>query len=185
MLPQVSGLSGRMTISCVAIDSLWSCEASSFTLASSSLRGNCRSVVLHPALRAIAGHPAFHFTCTQPWSELSAWMTPRSEELENSHLSPETQLAASHADSRSAGRRSTCWRFALMRLEGLACVAHRPVTGTSPLSPPVGLAAAVVSPSQPLTVQRPSHSGKSRSHYSLANTFLYHNSACTRLQGPP
>ena len=51
--------------------------------------------------------------------------------------------------------------------------------------PPVGLAAAVVSPSQPLTVQRPSPSGKSRSHYSLANTFLYHNSACTRLQGAP
>lgn len=141
--------------------------------------------VLHLALRAIAGHPAFHFTCTQPWSELSAWMTPRSEELENSHLSPETQLAASHADSRSAGTRSTCWQFALMQREGLACVAHRPVTGTSPLSSPVGLAAAVVSPSQPLTVQRPSHSGKSRSHYSLANTFLYHNSACTRLQGPP
>ena len=105
--------------------------------------------VLHLALWAIAGHSAFHFTCTQPWSELSAWMTPRSKELENSHLSPETQLAALHADSRSSGRRSTCWRFALTQLEGLACVAHRPVTGTSPLCSSVGLAATVVSPASP------------------------------------
>lgn len=60
-------------------------------------------------------------------------MTPCSGELENGHLSPETQLVSSHADCRSSGERSTCWHFVSSLLEGLVCLAHRLLTGTSPL----------------------------------------------------
>lgn len=151
MLPQTFVLSIKMMTSTLAIDSLWSCEASSGTLASSSLWRNCRSC--GPSFKsficppgAIAGYPAFCFTCTQSWSDLSAWMTPRSRELEN--LSPETQLVSSHADSRSLGRRSICWRPASMLL-GLACVAQRPATGTSPHPPLHGLCPQSGSPTSP------------------------------------
>lgn len=112
-------------------------------------------------------------------------MTPCFRELENSHSSPETQLASSHTDSRSSGKRSTCWHFASSLLEGLACLAHRPVTGTLPLyfsAGPMSLAGFF---SQPLTVQRPGHSGESRAHHRWVKGSLYPNSTCISLQRTP
>jgi len=94
-------------------------------------------------------------------------VTPGSRELENSHLSPETQLASLH--KLRLEKHLLALYFKL--LEGLACAAHRPVSGKSLLCSAAGPAPMVGFSRQPLTMQRPlSHSGKGRSHYRLANT---------------
>lgn len=64
--------------------------------------------IFHPALQATAGHC---FTCTQPWTDLCAWMTLCSRELENTRHERHSWLLLIMTPGAQWGR-STCWHFA-------------------------------------------------------------------------